>query len=108
VRIYLENFSFDTIIGILPEERETPQKVIINLIADYNYSSGHFIDYVEIRDIIRELMDREKFGLLEDAIEEIICRIYTRFNIRYMKVKITKPDILEDAVVSLEKEWSDV
>jgi dihydroneopterin aldolase len=108
MRIYLENLSFETIIGILPEEKENPQRVIVNFTADYNYSKGHFIDYVEIRDMIIEIMNKGKFGLLEDAIEEIICQIYSRFSINYMKIKITKPDILDNVSVSLEKEWKDV
>jgi dihydroneopterin aldolase len=106
LRIYLEDFQFQTIIGILPFEREEKQRVVVNLIADYDYKSGVFIDYVQLRDFIKETMDNEKFGLLEDAIEKISCLIYGKFPVKYLKLKISKPDILDDVDVALEIEWS--
>jgi len=35
--IEIENFSFKTIIGLLEFEKKTPQKVVVNLIAKYDY-----------------------------------------------------------------------
>ena len=105
MRIYLEDFHFTTIIGILDFERESPQEVIINLIVDYKYSKDEFINYVEIRDLIKNIMVEKKFGLIEDALENIINNISETFtNIEYLKLKISKPNILDDSKVSVEME----
>lgn len=104
MRIYIEKFKFLTIVGILDFEKITPQEVEINLAIDYDYSDGKFINYVEIRDLIKETMLNMKFGLLEDALSHLSLLISQEFNIEYLKLKITKPAILEDAEVSVEIE----
>ena len=106
MRISIEDFQFQTIIGILDFERETPQDIVINLIIDYQYSDGQFINYVNIRDIIKETMIDSKFGLLEDALEHLFHLISQEYKIEYLKIKIGKPSILEDAIVSVEMERS--
>ena len=35
--IFIENLTFDAIIGILPEERKVPQKVVVNAKLGYEY-----------------------------------------------------------------------
>jgi len=106
MRIYIEDFQFKAIIGILDFEREETQDVVINLVMDYNYSNGRFIDYVEIRDLIKEIVIDKKFTLLEDALIYITTIISEKYPISYIKLKITKPSILSDAKVSVEMEKS--
>jgi dihydroneopterin aldolase len=105
LRIYIEDFKFQTIIGILDFERHTPQDVVINLIAEYDYSDGDFINYVKLRDLIKHKMVREKFELLEEALISIINEIEKSFpKITFIRLKISKPSILEDSNVSVEME----
>jgi dihydroneopterin aldolase len=108
LRIYLESFKFKTIVGILDFEREREQSVEVDLVVDYSYSDGEFIDYVELRDLISTTMRKEKFGLLEDAVNQLTNLIVSKYTIEYLKLKISKPDILDDALVSLEVEWRGV
>ena len=100
--IEIEDFTFNTIIGLLDFERVNEQKVIINLKAKYDYKDGKYIDYVEICNIIKDTTQKGKFELLEDALLANKSAILKKFpDIKELYIKITKPDILKDAKVSL-------
>jgi len=106
MRIFLEKFQFNTVIGILDFEREQEQKVIIDLMAEYNYNGTNFIDYVELKEYIKRSMREEKFGLIEDALIFFKDRLPKEFKIEFLKLKISKPDILSDLNVAVEIEGS--
>ena len=48
MKILIENLTFFAIIGILENERITPQQVIVDCIIDYSYSKNNFINYAEV------------------------------------------------------------
>jgi len=106
--IFIENFSFETIIGILDEERKVPQKVIINCEITYDYKNGNFINYALVSELIENEMKKNKFELIENAVLELISKIKSSFiDITSIKLKISKPKILDKCVVSvaLEKNY---
>jgi dihydroneopterin aldolase len=106
MKIYIENFEFETIIGILDFERNTSQKVEINLNLEYEFKQNMFINYVEIRDLIKKSMNEEKYFLIEEAINDISKKIKTEFpNINKLYLKISKPEILSDAKVSVSEKF---
>ena len=45
MRIIIKDLTFETIVGILEEERHIPQKVILHVKLDYTYEAENFIDY---------------------------------------------------------------
>lgn len=103
--IYIEDFSFDTIIGILDEERKVPQKVIINCEIQYDYKNNDFINYAIVSDLIEKEMKKMKFELIETALLELIDKIKLTFiHISSIKLKISKPNILDKCVVSVSLE----
>lgn len=100
--IHINELSFETIIGILPFERENKQKVIINLEAEYVYLDNEFVDYAQIVELIISTMDEKKFELIEEALEELKSIIFTNFKqINKIFIKITKPDIIKNCNVSV-------
>lgn len=104
--IEIENLTFNAIIGILNSERKKEQKVIITLKAKYNYNNN-YIDYVQICNIIKKNIKESKFKLLEEAIASTSKIILEKFNnIEYLYIKISKPDILKDCIVSISKEFT--
>jgi len=103
--IEIENFTFNTIIGLLDFERVNEQRVIINLKASYRYKKNSFIDYVEICNTIKKNMQKNQYELLEDALIDIKDEIFSKFDIDFLTLKITKPDILADCEVSLLDSW---
>jgi len=106
--IEIENFKFKAIIGLLDFERVNKQHVVINLKAEYIYKEDSFIDYVEICDIVKNNIQNSKFELLEDALNSVKDELFNKFNIEYLELKISKPDILKECIVSLSNSWNRV
>ena len=103
MKIFIEDLKFQTIIGILDFERETPQDVIINLEIKYNYTD-EFINYAEVASHIKESMIRQQFSLIEDALSTLSKSLKKEFQqILSLDLKITKPSILPDCIVSVSK-----
>lgn len=101
MKIEIENLTFKCIIGILDFERVKKQKVIVNLSFDYDFNENSFINYVEVVNLVKKAMKENKFELLEDAINIIKELLNNKYTIKNLKIKITKPDILKDCLVSL-------
>lgn len=101
MRVYIEDLTFKCIIGILDFERVKKQKVIINLYFDYEFKDDKFINYAEVSSLIKKIMKKEKFELLEDAILTIESKLTSKYEIKNLNLKISKPTILKDCVVSL-------
>ena len=104
--IEIEDFKFKTIIGLLDFERVNEQSVVVNLKAKYEYKKDEFIDYVEICNTIKNNLNKNRFKLLEDALNSLKEELFREFKIDYLELKITKPDILDDCLVSLSNSWS--
>ena len=103
MKISIENLSFDCIIGILDFERVRPQKVVIDLLFKYDFKNkDSFIDYSIIAKEVENIMIDKKFELLEDAIIFIEKYLINKYKIKKLKLKISKPDILPNCVVSLK------
>ena len=103
MKILIEKLSFDCIIGILDFERVTTQKVVIDLSFKYDYKNkDSFIDYSEVSKNLEKIMKREKFELLEEAIIYLEKYLIKEYKIKKLKLKISKPNILANCIVSLK------
>ena len=104
--IHIEELTFDCIIGILDFERVTPQKVIVNVEIDYNYEKNSFINYADVIKLIEQQMLEKKYELLETAIEELSEKIIEKYSkITKLTLKISKPNIIKNAKVSLSRTY---
>ncbi len=101
MKIEISDLTFKCIIGILDFERIKKQRVIINISFEYDFSKDLFIDYSEISNLIKSTMKKEKFLLLEDAILHLENLLNNSYQISNLYIKISKPNILKDCVVSL-------
>ncbi len=101
MRVHIENLTFKCIIGILDFERKKRQRVIVNISFDYEFKNKSFIDYTEVSNLVKRTMKERKFELLEDAVETLARIIKQNYDIENLKLKISKPDILKDCIVSL-------
>jgi len=102
MKVKINNLEFKTIIGILKDERKNKQKVIVDLSFKYDYKNSDFIDYSEVALLVKQNIKQQRFGLIEDAILDTKDLLEYKFNIKKLKMKITKPDILKDCLVSVE------
>ena len=99
--ININELTFKCIIGILDFERVNKQKVVVNLSFDYTFSDKYFIDYSVVSSLIKKEMKKKKFKLLEEAISYIEGKLYSLYKINNLKIQISKPDILDDCIVSI-------
>ena len=98
--IFINNLSFDAILGMLEKERENPQKIVINAKITYQYTNDYFINYAEVLKLIKSTIIQNKFELIEEALETLLIKIKNKFpKIDKIKLKISKPDILKNCVV---------
>ena len=102
MKVKINNLEFKTIIGILKDERKNKQKVIVDLSFKYDYKNSDFIDYSEVALLVKQNIKQQRFGLIEDAILDTKDLLEYKFNIKKLKMKITKPEILKDCLVSVE------
>ena len=101
MKIEISDLTFKCIIGILDFERIKKQRVIINISFEYDFSKDFFIDYSEISNLIKSVMKKEKFLLLEDAILHLENLLNNSYQISNLYIKISKPNILKNCIVSL-------
>ena len=101
MKIEIEQLTFKCIIGILDFERVKKQKVIINLSFDYDFIKDNFIDYSEVANLVKKTMKEHKIELIEDAIKTIKKVLEDSYTIKNLKLKISKPNILKDCIVSI-------
>ncbi len=106
MQIHIEALNFDAIIGLLDFERDRPQKVIVEMKASYDYGNKDFIDYADIVLHIQNELKEKKYELLEEALLGLKERLYTNYpQLKTLKIKISKPDILPDCNVALSQDW---
>ena len=104
--IHIDALTFNTIIGLLDFERNKPQKVTIDLKISYEYENQNFINYADIVILIENELQLKKYELLEDALLGLKYEIHTKYpQIKTLKIKITKPNILSNCTVALSNSW---
>ncbi len=105
LKIHINDLDFLCIIGILPFERKKEQRVVINISFQYFFldDRSNFIDYSNVVSFVQNSMINEKFELIEDAILYIRKNLKSQYEIENLKVKISKPDIISNCIVSVEE-----
>ena len=107
MRIEIRSLQIDAIVGILPEEREAPQRVVADLCADYRYETGDYLDYAAVAETIRAHLVQERFGLLEEALLSLKEKIFKEYPcIESLELRLEKPEILDHCFVAVSERWS--
>jgi dihydroneopterin aldolase len=101
--IIIEELKVDAVIGILDSERLNPQPVFIDCFIDYVKDSDEYINYAEVVELIENMLVKNRYGLLEVALEDIIEKLFKTFKqIKNVKLKLSKPNILDNCIVGVE------
>jgi len=101
-KILIENLEFEAVIGILEVERKNKQKLMVNCEIEYE-KKQNFIDYAEVCNLIEKTIKEEKFKLLEEAVDNIEKKLLQKYpQMKALKLKIQKPQILKNALVGVE------
>lgn len=92
------------IIGDLPEERNDPQVVYIDLQVEADFSRASCsdqvhdtVDYVRLARICKEVGKQGRFHLLEKYAYEVLRHLFEEFQISSAWIKIKKPGGLPEA-----------
>jgi len=102
--IYIEKQEIEAIIGILDFERVQTQLIVSDCTLSYQKRGDTFVDYAEVSLLIEEMLINQKFLLIEDALSAIISAIKVNFPIiKRIELKLSKPDILANCIVSVSK-----
>ena len=105
--IVIEELTFKTIIGLLPEERITPQRVIIN--AKFCMEEDDMVlDYAKAVEAIKALYHEYAFGTVEESLNVVSDFLKKTYPfLTSIQLKIIKPDILPQCHVGaiLEKKY---
>lgn len=101
MKIYIEDLTFECIIGVLDFERTTPQKVIVDFQCEYDFHDNVYLDYATIANDIINIMQKGQFELLEVAILKVKEALLQEYDLTNIFIKITKPDILPNMKVSV-------
>ncbi len=107
MKIEIKDLHIEAIIGILPKERQKAQTIIVDLWAKYDYIDGIYIDYANLALMIQKTLIEKKFGLIEEALlalKDEIFHTYTAINT--LKLRLQKPDILENCYVGISQKWN--
>ena len=104
--IHIDALQFDVIIGLLDFERERPQRVIIDLEASYDYSNQNFVNYADMVILIQQDLKEKRYELLEESLLGLKNILFTTYpQLKTLKLKIAKPDILTECSVALSNSW---
>lgn len=105
--IHIKELEVNVIIGILEQEKNIAQRLIVDLEASYDYNQGQsFVNYADIAQLITIELSSGQYGLLEDALIGLKNKICNNFSqINRLFIKLTKPDILPNCLVGTSQEW---
>tara|TARA_Y100001934_G_scaffold257677_1_gene327039 strand:- start:381 stop:746 length:366 start_codon:yes stop_codon:yes gene_type:complete len=106
--IGLRALSFQCIIGIHPHERETPQRIELDLEVGQDFAAAaasddvqHTSDYALMAELLEELARERQYQLLETYAEEAACLLFERFAaISSIRMEIRKPQAVPAAAAS--------
>lgn len=102
MQIRIQNLTFETIVGILEEERHTPQTVRLHVKINYDYNGDNFIDYAKVSTFLECEMKQMCYFLVEDALIDLCQKLQNLYpQMRKIKLQIFKPDIVPNAMVGV-------
>lgn len=100
--LVIENFTFETVVGILKEERTKRQSVEVCVNVEYEYANGGFLDYMKICKEIKKEFEIKRFRLLEEAAISVCDSLKSsNSSIVSIDIKIVKPEVRNDAKVGV-------
>lgn len=97
-KIFLQGLEVECIIGIFDWERNTPQKVLLDLefSADIRKAAQRdqieaTIDYKTIAKRMIDFVSKSRYHLIETLAESIATLLLKEFKLPYLKLRISKP-----------------
>ncbi len=101
-RIFLRNFSVEASIGIHPEEKQSRQRLLINVelfvdpqqVTDDDF--GQVLDYDFLRSGVSKMVAARHYNLQETLCQEIVAMCLANKQVQAVRVSSEKPDVYPD------------
>ena len=103
-RIFIRNLAIQGILGVLPEERTTPQTITVDLALETDIrpaaasrSLADTVDYAALAGEIKALVLTAEHLLVESLAEDIAALVLEDDRVTGVTVTVGKPEALDDA-----------
>ena len=103
-KVFIEQLEVITTIGVYDWEQEIKQKLVLDIeMAHDNRPAGKSddvidaLDYSQVSEAVLNHIEGGRFLLVERVAEEIAALIMTRFNVPWIKIRLTKPGAVAQA-----------
>jgi dihydroneopterin aldolase len=97
-RVFIENLSVETVIGIFDWEREIRQVVSLDLEMEFDIRNAAIsdsiedaLDYKAVSKRLIRFVEHSEFQLVEALAEQCAAIILEEFPVDYVKLKLSKP-----------------
>ena len=102
--VLIKDFIVNEIIGIHEHEKINKQKIIFNIVIDVNQNThpdenniSSIVNYEKITNKLESLARYKNYNFLESLAEDSFKEIFEDKRINSVKIKIEKPDAIENA-----------
>ena len=102
--VLIKDFIIYEIIGIHKNEKINKQKIIFNIVIDVDQNIypdendlSSIVDYEKITNKLKKLAKNKKYNFLESLAEDSFSEIFEDKRINSVKIKIEKPEAIENA-----------
>ncbi|MDE1232781.1 bifunctional dihydroneopterin aldolase/7,8-dihydroneopterin epimerase [Vibrio aestuarianus] len=103
-KVFIEQLSVITTIGVYDWEQEIKQKLVLDIeMAHDNRPAGKSddvndaLDYSQVSQAVIEHIQNGRFLLVERVAEEVAELIMQRFSVPWIKIRLTKPGAVAQA-----------
>lgn len=103
-KVFIEQLEVITTIGVYDWEQEIKQKLVLDIeMAHDNRPAGKSddvsdaLDYAQVSEAVIGHIEGGRFLLVERVAEEIAELIMSRFNVPWIKIRLTKPGAVAQA-----------
>ena len=107
--VFIEQLHVQAILGILPKERPTPQRVVIDLeletdtrTAAHSKNIADALDYATLTEQVRTLTTDGEYLLIETLVSDIADLCLRSPLTLAVRVRVCKPEAVADARVGVQ------
>jgi dihydroneopterin aldolase len=103
-KVIIQGLTLYSLIGVYDFERHAKQRVVADLVLYTDLQSAAVsddvtdtLDYGKIAERLAQIAEQSSFKLLEALGKAMIDTIFAEFPVNKLELKLTKPDILDNA-----------
>lgn len=103
-RVFIEELTAITFIGVYDWEKTIRQKLVFDIEIGWDNRSAAATDdvkdclsYVDVSEAVLQYVESKQFALVERIAEEVAAVLLQRFNVQWLRIKVSKPGAVAQA-----------